>query len=274
MTDILTETSEANAAVETYLHGSDLPTAPVLQSPEPGFFRLPGGFTRGGAGADVVYDAEVRELTGSDEEYLDRVKRGKPEKFMEALIERGLVGIGGEPATKDKIGLLLTGDGERVLLEIRRATYGDTLEYENLTCPHCRERFDLTLTLDDIPIKSLGKSEDRQFEVSLRKGGVARVHLPRMTDLPTLPSDATDAEANTAMLANVIDTIERDGRTTFVGGTVDEVRNLGLADRKSILAELAKRRIGPDLEAVTFTHDVCQKEVPFPLTAGDLFPGL
>lgn len=274
MTDILTQTADANAAVEKFLHGGDTPTAPVLESPEPGFFRLPGGFTRGGAGADVVYDAEVRELTGADEEYLDRVKRGKPEKFMEGLIERGLVSIGDQPASKDSIGLLLTGDAERVLLEIRRATYGDTLEYEELTCPHCKERFALTLTLDDIPVKSLEKSEDRNFEVSLRRGGVAKVHLPRLADLPTLSAEATDAEVNTAMLANVIDTIERDGRTTYIAGAVDEVRALGIADRKAILNELSNRNIGPDLQAVTFTHDVCQKEVPFPLTAGDLFPGL
>ncbi|WP_020142230.1 hypothetical protein [Terracoccus sp. 273MFTsu3.1] len=274
MTDILTETAEANAAVEKFLHSGDAPAAPVLESPEPGFFRLPGGFTRGGAGADVVYEAEVRELTGADEEYLDRVKRGKPEKFMDALIERGLVSIGDAPASKDNIGLLLTGDGEKVLLEIRRATYGDTLEWDELTCPHCGERFALTLSIDDIPMTTLAKSEDRNFDVTLRRGGVAHCHLPRMADLPTLPADATDAEASTAMLANVIDTIEERGNVTFVAGAADAVRSLGLADRKAILTELSKRRIGPDLQAVSFTHDVCQKEVPFPLTAGDLFPGL
>lgn len=274
MTDILTETADKNAAVEKFLHSGDRPAAPVLSAPEPGFFRLPGGFTMGGAGATVTYEAEVRELNGSDEEYLDRVKRGKPEKFMEALIERGLVSIGEEKATKGLIGLLLTGDAERILLEIRRATYGDELEYEELTCPHCGERFNLTLTLDDIPITSLDNSEDRVFEVPLRDGGVARCHLPRLVDLPSLPADATDAEVNTAMLSKIIDVIERAGRTTYVGGEVEAARKLGLADRKAILKELGKRRIGPDLQAVVFTHDVCQKEVPFPLTAGDLFPGL
>lgn len=275
MTDIISETIEGNAAVEKFLHnGGDRPAAPALVPPEPGFVRLPGGFTRGGVGADVVYDAEVRELTGADEEYLDRVKRGKPEKFTEALVERGLVSIGDNPATKTENGLLLTGDVEMILLEIRRSTYGDTLEYEDLTCPHCQDRFDLTLTLDDIPVRRLENSDERNFEVPLRRGGLCRVHLPRLSDLPAITAEATEAEANTALLANVIDVIERDGRTTVVGGAVDEVRNLGLVDRRTILNELTKRRIGPDLEAVTFTHDVCQKEVPFPLTAGDLFPGL
>jgi hypothetical protein len=103
---------------------------------------------------------------------------------------------------------------------------------------------------------------------------VAYCHLPRLGDLPTLGSEATDAETNTAMLANIVDKIERDGGTVLVAGAIDPMRNLGIADRQALLKEIAKRKVGPDLNAVKFTHDVCEKEVHFPLTAGDLFPGL
>lgn len=261
-----------DAAVQQFL-ASDTPEAPKMPTPETGFFRLPGGYSAVGKGS-VEYQAEVRELNGDDEEYIDRVKRGKPTKFAEAILERGLVRLGAEKVTKAVLAQMLLGDAEKALLEIRRATYGDSLEYESLTCPHCRERFNLTLTLDDIPERKLDNPAEAQFRVPLRKGGHALVRLPRLSDIPEVDGDATDAEVNTAHLANVVLSIEKGGEVSPINGSVDAARHLGVADRRAILTELAKRKIGPMLDEVSFTHDVCGKEVPFPLAPGDLFPGL
>lgn len=274
MTDVISTDSNPELAAQAVqsLIAPDAPVAPTIPTPEPGFFSLPGGLVRT-LGAAAEKDAEVRELNGEDEEYVDRVKRGNPSKAYEALIERGLVQVGGEPLSKSDLREMLLADAEKCLIEIRRSTYGEDLEFEGLTCPHCNEMFDLSLSLDDIPVTTLERSEDRFFDVKLRKGGVAHVRLPRLADIVET-KDITGSEYNTLLLANLVLSIDENGERKPVAGNPDAARALGLADREAILRELNKRKVGPDWAATKFVHSTCGEEVPFPLEVGDLFPSL
>lgn len=274
MSDVISthDNPEAAAAAIQSLIAQDKAAAPEVPAPEPGFFRLPGGLVRTPIAAPD-YDAEARELTGEDEEYIDRVRRGNPSKWFEATIERGIAQVGGEPLTKSDLRELLLGDAEQALLEIRISTYGDTLEYEGLQCPHCAEEFNLSLNLrEDVKVTPLANSADRVFDVPLRKGGVAHVRLPRISDVPDGGQNYTGSEYNTVLLSRVVLSTEKDGQITAVAGSVDAARSLSVADRKAILTELGKRKVGPDLNGVKFVHDTCGEEVPFPLAVGDLFP--
>lgn len=266
----------ANSAIASLL-ADDAPTAPTIAPQPDGFVRLAGGLVRGLDASEVSYEAEVRELTGIDEEYIDRVRAGRPDKFIEAIIERGTVSIGDHPSSKQLIGELLLGDAELLYMEIRRATYGDAIEYENIQCPHCGETMDLTIEIDDIPIARLEKSEDRFFDVPLRRGRVAHCRLPRFSDLISELANESlnDAERRTILLSRVVLSVtDASGNTAPIAGSVDGARVLPTADRTAIIEALGKRKVGPKYNEVKFTHETCGEEVPFPLAMGDLFPNL
>lgn len=261
----------ANAALSAAF-ADDKPVAPVLAPQPHGFVRLAGGLVRGLDASTVEYDAEVRELNGADEEYIDRVKQGAPHRFIEAVIERGTVSIGGRTADKTAIGQLLLGDAELLYTEIRRATFGEEIEFEGVQCPGCRERLDVAIEINDIPVARLEKSEDRFFEVVLRKGDKANCRLPSFADLSSdlANEELTDAERRTLLLSRTVLSLTKASGETV---PVDAV-SLGTADRVKIIEALGNRKVGPKYNEVKFTHEACGQEVPFPLAMGDLFPNL
>lgn len=267
----------SNAAIASLLSGSTAEVAPTIAPQPHGFVRLPGGLVRGPDPTQVSYEAEVRELTGEDEEYIDRIRQGRPDRFVEAVLERGVVKVGDLPSSKQIISELLLGDAEFLMVEIRRATYGETVEYSDVTCPHCLGSMDLIIEIDDIPVTPLESTEARYFEVPLRKGGKAHVRMPRFSDLSSeFQNDKlTEAERKTLLLSRVVMSIESpSGERTAIEGSPDAARHLSSADRNAIVNALGKRRVGPAYNEVKFTHDACGEEVPFPITMGDLFPDL
>lgn len=264
----------AAAAVQAMVAPAET-EAPVIPAPAPGFVRLPCGVSSGMG--DTVYDAEVRELTGADEEFIDRVRRGAPGKLVEAILERGVRTIDGKPAPKHLLRELLIGDVNALLVAVRESTYGPEIgPYEGLICPHCKEEFDLTLEVSDIPQRPMEDTNDRYFTVDLRNGRTANCRMVRLGDLPDANADATSAEYNTLLLSKAVLSVDEPGRaSTPVGGSTDAARALNIADRRKILVELGKRNaVGPDLSGVKITHETCGEEVPYPLEMGDLFPGL
>ena len=83
---------------------------------------LPGGYLN--FDGKLITTAEVRELTGADEEAI--AKAGSTAKSLHVLLERGLVKLGDKEATKDDIDLLLSGDRDAILRQwnfsMRQAT--------------------------------------------------------------------------------------------------------------------------------------------------------
>lgn len=275
MSETLQMDPEKAAAAVQAMVANDSAKAPSIAAPDPGFVTLPAGLEVVNDGVKTVeQDAEVRELTGEDEEFVDRVRRGNPGQLVSALLERGVVSIGGRPAPKHVLRNLLVGDAQALLVALRVATYGDEFSYEGIVCPSCGEEFDLTFTADEIPtVKSEGK---RAFDVHLRNGKIAHCRLLRLGDVESLPAEGTKAEYNTVLLSKVVLSLEDPaGNLVGVSGSPDKARSLSLADRRKILVALGEQGIaGPDLEGMSVTHETCRKEVSLPLTVGDLFPGL
>jgi hypothetical protein len=278
-TNPLNNPGASNAAIAAILNDNGGQVAkPEITLPAGGNFSLPGGYVLGGDYASVRYDADVRELTGADEEALTKARSGGLGKYIATLLSAGTVSVGGEQASTTLLSNLLLGDRDMLLMEIRRATYGDEIVWDRYSCPFCGDEFRLSVTLDEIPVRRLEDPAARIFEVALRKNRKAFVRLPVGSDQEALLAVAdrtSDSEQNTLLLSRVlISVVEADGTENAVSGNPEFARSLGIADRQTILDTIEKKQPGPQYNDVKFLHDSCGKEVPLYISAGDLFQGL
>jgi hypothetical protein len=257
-----------NASIQAVL--GDVGERPVVDFPSDTEVLLPGGLLRDGV---TFREAEVRELTGEDEEALSRAQ-GNNLRFVGTLLRQGVVSIGGDRVTNEVLKELLIGDRDALVLGIRRATFGNDLDFKDLICPGCNAKLDVTVHLDEVPIRKLDNPLIREFTVELSRGASAVVRLPNGGDQEAIFADPelTSAEQNTILLSRVVQTItDRTGRETKVRNNPLPVRSLGVADRKRILTFLDEHVPGPAYNEVTFKHEECGKETPLSLTVGDLF---
>jgi hypothetical protein len=226
---------------------------------------LPGGFITA-EGALVKY-AEVRELNGADEEVI--AKAGNTGKALVAMLQRGLVSIGMEKATKDDLDNLLSGDRDAILVAIRRVTFGDTIDY-GFNCPSCNTELAVSVDLnEDVPSVDLEDPiEDRRFTYTSKKHGEILVSLPTgLTQKKLLENmDKTRPEMNTIVLASCVMSI---GGSPSSGAS--SVLKLGMLDRENLIEEIIKRNPGPRLSEVKTTCEACGEVIPMPLSLADLF---
>jgi hypothetical protein len=253
---------------------------PEIPLPEDGPVDLPGGFRRlnlGGA-IEEVTKAWVKELSGADEEHIAKARiRNDPNAFADAILEAGVERLGDRPPTAEELRELLVGDRETLLLEISRATYGDVIEYEDFTCPHCGDvvSFDVNKT-EDIPVARLTSMDDAEFTVELRKGKSAVARLATGIDQQAAAKAGTGAEAVSAVLSRVVLSIQlHNGDVISVSDNPDAVRTaLSTDDRFRIMKEQAERSPGPQYNEVTFTHPECGRVVEVPVGLMHLFRSL
>ncbi|NIY68046.1 T4 family baseplate hub assembly chaperone [Streptomyces malaysiensis] len=259
----------ATAATQALLNEERNSGQPVIDSPGENRLTLERGICRGG----VWYrEAEVRELTGADEEAIAAAGSNSA-KVFETLLLRGVQTVGDEPMSQGLASELLIGDREYLVMAIRRATFGNDLEFEELPCPHCEELVDLTVPLDAIPFTRLDDPEQNEYFVPLRRGAVAFVRLPTGEDQAAILAIKGDnvARQDSEILRRCV------LRIRHTDGT--EVKNppavqLGMADRKAILRFLTETQPGPRYADFSFTHETCGKEVPLPISLAVLFRGM
>lgn len=243
-------------------------TKVAVTAPPAGNVTLAGGYYDSFTG-ELILEAEVRELTGADEEAVAKVSdvgRG-----LMTILQRATVSIGEHKATNDILDNLLAGDRELLLLEIRKITFGNEVELVG-PCPECGEQdqaFNIDLT-KDVKVRRLNDPIlDRRFEVDCKVGAVI-VNLPdgRSQKKVVQNSDKTSAEVDTMLLKDCIESIN--GVSVF---DVKQILNLGIKDRRRLLEEIADRNPGPDLSEVKKTCSACNQEVTIPLSLVDLFRG-
>lgn len=243
--------------------------------------RLPGGLNLGNG--EYIWTAEVRELTGADEEKMARASQsGNMYHYLETLLACGTVRLGGkDPA--EYLPRLLQGDRDMLTLAIRIATYGPEYEVLDYVCPMCGGvTASVTCSLlpkpaGDIELHTLAAPEDASFEVPLRHGGTAYVRLPNGADQKYLSDflQVTNTERNSAVLRRCVT------KVTGAGGLIRDVAAepsviLGMSggDRRAILKEITERQPGPQLvKGASFRHIDCGKEVFLPVMLGALFLG-
>lgn len=212
----------------------------------------------------MIETAEVRELTGVDEELI--AKLNDPGKALLTILERATLKIGDEPATKELLDAMYAGDREMILLAIRIATFGSDVKLGPGNCPDCgvEQIYEINLK-DDVPLKKL--DGDREFTVSCKVGEVV-VTLPTGSAQKALvtSTNKTTAELDTVLLKHCIKSIN--GQPVL---NPESVRNLSLKDRRDILEEITNRNPGPQLSEIKKSCQSCGSEVSLPLTLADLF---
>jgi len=225
---------------------------------------LPGGFM-GDNGILSKY-AEVKELTGADEEAIS--KASSIYGVLQTALSRGLVSIGDEPVTVSDFDSLLSGDRDAILLGIRRVTFGNIIKQPSI-CQNCGtgDIWDIDIE-KDIPISELDNPvADRTFSVKVKAGEVV-LNLPNgITQKKLLQTEnKTAAELITIALAGCIASVDGSismGRTTAL--------ELGIADRETLITELYTKAPGPRLGEVLKACKACGKDTFIPLSLADLF---
>ena len=226
--------------------------------------ELPGGFIN--ESGQVVRTAEVKELNGADEEAI--AKAGSTAKSMNVLLERGLVKLGSQEASRDDLDALLSGDRDAILLGIRKATFGKDMELR-VRCNSCGDEQDAVIDFDkDIPVRKLKDSvKDRDWVVETKSGPV-NVSLPNGIVQRKLmeSADLTVPEVNTILLS---------GCVTAINGAISVgasgALSLGMSDRTKIIDSIISRNPGPRLGEVSKTCKACEEVIGLPLSLMDLF---
>lgn len=255
----------ANAAVAQALSEPVVPKQPaVITSPSDNLVNLPGGLLL--PTGEVIKTAEVRELTGKDEEAIGKVVGLG--RILNTILSRAVVKIGDKPATDSMLDSLLSGDRDTLMLGIYKATFGNTAQF-NSYCSGCEDSKTVEINIDeDIKIKGLlDPIGDRNFVVHGRKNEFL-VTLPTGITQRELSTslDKTSAELSTMLLEQTV--LEIDGVTVF-GKT--QILNLGIRDRQTIAEEIIKRNPGPQLNDIIVTCPDCEGKVVVPISIGALF---
>lgn len=268
----------SNAAIAAALAdtGSDWPKPEGLESD---LVDLPGGITL--EDGTLIKHGRVKELTGADEEAIARSSVSlNPFHFINTLLECGVAQIGDQPVNQTKALLkrLLVGDRDALIMGIRKVSYTDEVDISEWTCPNCQQKTNLNIPLADIPIKELDTPGQTEFDVPLRKGRTARIALANGADqLAVFENTKLNIkERDTILLERTLVSIkEANGATNLAAGLNHTFAvNLSMADRSTILKELATRQPGPQFGEIKFTHDACGEDVTIAIGIGDLFPDL
>jgi hypothetical protein len=224
---------------------------------------LPGGYVS--PGGILAKTAEVRELTGADEEAISRA--GSLGKSLTTILQRGVVAIGEEPVGKHTLDDMLSGDRDALLLAIRQATFGTNVEYRAICACGEDQVVDIDLS-KDVPIKELDNPIQDRLWTTKTKAGEVVLALPNGSTQKQLVEglDKTTAELGTVLLAGCVQSI--DGKIS-VGSS--SVLNLGMADREKLIAEIVEKNPGPRLGEVKKACQACGEDIETPLSLTALF---
>lgn len=247
-----------------------LSPAPQIGDIPDSYIKLPAGWIHDG---EVIRDAEVRELNGEHEELLAKARTSNnAAKYVQVLLQSGVVSIGNTPCTTEMLDSLVQGDLDALIIGVRRATFGESFELFNVPCDSCGEFMDLEMQLKDIPMKELENPEVRAFSVPLRKGRTAKVQFPTgavQNEIYKKPLSVP--EMNSITLSHcVISFTDAKGNETPCNGLAD-VKKLGVMDREAISNFLFNNQPGPRYDQVVAKCLACEGEVSVPLNVGVLF---
>lgn len=236
----------------------------MVTPPSDNLVHLPGGFITDAG--EVIKTAEVRELTGRDEELISR-SNGNGRSFT-TILSCGVVKIGGIKADDKILDELLSGDRDALMVGIYKATFGAVNNTASF-CRGCGEMKEISIDVDeDIVNKTLSDPvNDRVFTVQ-GKENEYRVILPTGAVQRELSVnlDKSMPELTTILLQGTV--MEINGRPVL---GKNQVQNLGITDRRILSEEIAKRNPGPQFSNVSVTCPDCGGEVVVPINLGTLF---
>jgi len=210
--------------------------------------------------------AQVRELTGSDEEHLAVFAAKKDlgySEYMTEVLNRAVISIGDlkvsqMPGLIDK---LILADRDLLFLAVTRATYGRTKTFK-VACKKCGELNDVEIDLiDDFT------SDPPPFDLT-KPLPVETLHGEILLKLPTGESAQlatvkakNDAEINTYMLASAV----VDDKLTSMDQRLEWARALSLGDRRMLISALSDVQVGPKMGEVETQCASCDNDLTIAL---------
>lgn len=211
-----------------------------------------------------LVEAEVRELTGVDEEYLSGIEAKSDltyAEYMTALLKRAVVRIGEVYIvdTPSLIDQLVISDRDLLFIGIVRATYGREREFTT-RCPSCREQNDVVINIDDdFPVQEPSVNLQSPLEVSLRNGKVVKLRMPNGSDSAYVGRQSTSiATQNTLMISRCV-VWDDDNKPANVEQWAKE---LGISDRAKLIKALTDVKAGPKMEGVNVQCAHCGYDMP------------
>lgn len=248
--------NDSSSVVED-VHEADLQPLPETVIDLPGGLVTPTG--------EVVTEAEVRELTGRDEEAIART--ASRAATLQIILNRGVVRIGDAKADEPTLDKILSGDRDMLLLAIYAATFGREVTVTPF-CNDCQERVEAEIDIiDATPVKRLASMSDRTFTVETTKGNVtATLPTGKVQREMMLSSEKTTAELSTILLQGCI--VEINDMPIL---NPSKVLDLSIRDRRKIADEIVKRTPGPQMQDITAPCPKCGETLEVPLSLAALF---
>lgn len=217
----------------------------ALQDPIPRIIEAPNTSTELLLGLNGEKLATVREMTGSDEEYLSSLEaKGALSyaEYMSYLLKKTVVSIGDIEVKNNPeiIDQLIIGDRDILFLAVVKATYGKTRTF-NIKCGECRGDVDINVDLDeDFSVEGTPEDAAKKISVELKNGEIVTFRLPNGGDSRYVAKKGkTSAESNTLMMA-------RCAELPMDAGSKERwARDLNIGDRTKIVNALLGVKIGP-----------------------------
>lgn len=253
MEDLVKEAESVNNAIK-----DDVPT---IGKPEPTYVDLIRGVVDTSSGKWQT-SAEVRELTGEDEEFLASLENDKAmtyARYMNSLVARATIRIGTLDVNNSQaiIQELITGDRDLLFLGIVRATYGPERTFSR-NCNSCGKKNDITINLiEDFPIEQ--PNVDLHGTISVKiKGGTVQVRVPNGADtLYVSKNGNTSAEQSTFLIARCTVWDDKDAPKD----PVRWAKGLSLADRNVLIKAILGVEAGPKMREVNTQCGNCQENM-------------
>ena len=204
--------------------------------------------------------AEVRELTGYDEERIASLENRKGITYIEyftEILKMGVVSIG-NIEFKDRLNELTIGDRNILFLAIIRTTYGRERMFDR-TCGECKEVNKVIIDLyDDFPLQTPDFDPTGTIKVTLKNGTVHELRPPNAEDNIAIgKKDSTGPAQASAMIARC--SIWRDNPPV---NAEEWAKSLSLSDRQLLIRALTDLNMGPKLEEVDATCAHCGADMP------------
>lgn len=216
-------------------------------------------------------DAQVRELTGEDEE---QISKTDPSNFLDTVVALGVESIGEQSlvgmSLPDRQGFLrglLIGEREVLYLAIIKATFGNTRTME-FKCPWCEteQEVDFYIDTDFVPKKT---SVEEAYSYTTRKGDRLTIRLATGMDQQyVLESKTSNMGAQNTMILSRCITHVNDG---LIPDPQGYARKLGLSDRQAVLGLIIDNQPSIDLSEIETKCASCEREVPIQVGWANFF---
>lgn len=202
---------------------------------------LPGGYWD--ASGVLHREFELKPLTGREEELLANGRSARTPTLVTDVLSRCVARLGGiSPVPPEVTRRLLVADRCYLLLQLRRATFGDLVR-ATMTCPwaECGERMSVDFSIADVPVEPAEVRAPRHT-MRLSDGAEVVFRLPTGADQEQLSDHlaVNEAETLTALLARCV---------LRIGGDQPDVERMATLPASSRLEiEEGMRRVAPRVE--------------------------